>query len=103
MSEEVGPFFLGTGEEHVFLGREIHQEQELSEEMLNRSEEAVQRMLREAAEKSEHILAEHRGDLDHLAAVLIEEETLDQGRIDQILSQPAPAGHETNLVPALAD
>ncbi|MGA7669666.1 MAG: ATP-dependent zinc metalloprotease FtsH [Nitrolancea sp.] len=102
MSDEVGPFFLGTGEEHVFLGREIRQDQNLSEEMLNRSEEAIQRLLREAAEKSEQILAEHRIDLDHLATVLIEEETLDQVRIDQILNQPAEVGGKTDLVPALA-
>ncbi len=90
MSDEVGPFFLGTGEEHVFLGREITQDQNLSEEMLNRSEAAIQRLLREAEEKSGTTLAEHRSELNHLAEVLISEETLDQERINEILGQPVP-------------
>ncbi len=102
MSDEIGPFFLGTGEEHVFLGRELHQDQNLSEEMLNRSEEAIHRLLREASHTSEQILTQHRGELDSLAGILIEEETVDLTRIEQILSRPVPVGQPADLVPALA-
>ena len=102
MSDEVGPFFLGTGEEHVFLGREIHQDQNLSEEMLNRAEEAIQHMLQHAANTSEQILTAHRAELDRLAGILIEEESLDQDRIDQILNHSTTLGGANELIPALA-
>ncbi len=102
MSDEVGPFFLGTGEEHVFLGREITQEQNLSEDMLNRSEAAIQRLLREAEKKSDTLLAEHRLELDRLADALMIEETVDQDRINQILDQPASDLLPRPLIPALA-
>jgi cell division protease FtsH len=102
MSDEVGPFFLGTGEEHVFLGREITQEQNLSEDMLNRSEAAIQRLLREAEKKSDTLLAKYRLELDRLAETLMIEETVDQDRINQILDQPASEPLARHLIPALA-
>jgi cell division protease FtsH len=102
MSDEVGPFFLGTGEEHVFLGREITQEQNLSEDMLNRSEAAIQRLLREAEKKSDTLLAKYRLELDRLAETLMIEETVDQDRINQILDQPASEPLPRTLIPALA-
>ncbi len=88
MSDEVGPFFLGTGEEHVFLGREITQDQNLSEDMMNRAEAAIQRLLHQAEDQARTVLVEHRGELQHLADTLMVEETLDQIRIDQILGVP---------------
>lgn len=102
MSEEIGPFFLGTGEEHVFLGREITQEQNLSEDMLNRSEAAIKRLLHEAEKNSENILEENRAKLDILAGSLMVEETLDQDRIEQILNQPESEPGPRPLVPAIA-
>ena len=91
MSDEIGPFFLGTGEEHVFLGREITQDQNLSEEMLNRSEAAIQHLLKDAEQSATSLLTECRDELEHLAETLIVEETLDQNRIEEILTQaPAP-------------
>ncbi len=41
MSEDVGPVYLGTGEEHVFLGREIIQERAFSDATATRLDQAV--------------------------------------------------------------
>src|SRR5690606_34602917 len=35
MSDEIGPVYLGTGEQHVFLGRELTQEREMSAKTLD--------------------------------------------------------------------
>ncbi|MBX6343326.1 MAG: AAA family ATPase, partial [Thermomicrobiaceae bacterium] len=53
MSDEVGPIYLGMGEQHVFLGREIAQERELSDELLERADEAVQRLVHDALRQAE--------------------------------------------------
>ncbi len=102
MSDEVGPFFLGTGEEHVFLGREITQDQNLSEEMLNRSEAAIQQLLKSAEEQARSVLSEHRTELEQLAGILMVEETLDQERIEQILTKPVATEQPAELLSAAA-
>jgi cell division protease FtsH len=88
MSDEVGPIYLGMGEQHVFLGREIGEERNLSEEMLDRADAAVRRLVNEAMETAERILKEQRTKLDALAASLIEEETIDLDQIEQLLGVP---------------
>lgn len=88
MSEEVGPLFLGSGEQHVFLGREMSQDRELSDEILDRADRAVVRLIAEAQETAEQILVEHRDELDRLAALLIEEETISEDTITEILGKP---------------
>jgi cell division protease FtsH len=92
MSDEIGPIFLGMGEQHVFLGREIAQDRDIGEKTLDRADEAVQRLLYEAMERAEQLLRENRGKLDELAEVLMQEETIGQEKIAEILgSVPVPA------------
>jgi cell division protease FtsH len=92
MSDEIGPIFLGMGEQHVFLGREIAQDRDIGEKTLDRADDAVQRLLYEAMERAEHLLRENRGKLDELAEALMVEETIGQEKIAEILGAvPVPA------------
>jgi len=88
MSDEVGPVYLGMGEQHVFLGREIMQDRDVAEATLERADEAVQRLLREAMERAEQLLRKYRDKLDALAEALIAEETIGQEKITEILGAP---------------
>ncbi|HET9015221.1 MAG TPA: ATP-dependent zinc metalloprotease FtsH [Thermomicrobiaceae bacterium] len=88
MSDEVGPVFLGMGEQHVFLGREITQERDISEETLDRADAATQRLLREAMDSAETLLTTQRGKLDELAEVLLADETIGQEKITEVLGVP---------------
>jgi len=88
MSEEIGPVYLGTGEEHVFLGREIAQHDQIGERTQDRADEAVRKLVLEAQEKAMQILQEHREELDRLAQRLMVDETLDQDQIAEILGAP---------------
>ncbi|HMM43594.1 MAG TPA: cell division protein FtsH, partial [Thermomicrobiales bacterium] len=88
MSDEVGPIYLGIGEQQVFLGREIAQDHEVSEQLLNRADAAVLRLVSEAMEQARRILLAQRDKLDRLAATLIEEETVGQEQIAAILGVP---------------
>jgi cell division protease FtsH len=85
MSTEVGPYFLGLDEQHVFLGREITRDHQLSDDMLNRAEEATQQLLQDAYDHATRILIEERAMLDRLATALIENETLDVDQIRDLL------------------
>ncbi|MDI3341694.1 MAG: ATP-dependent zinc metalloprotease FtsH [Sphaerobacter sp.] len=88
MSEEIGPVFLGMGEQHVFLGREIMQDRDVADATLERADAAVQRLLRDAMDRAQDLLSRHRDQLDALAEALIVEETIDQEKIMEILGAP---------------
>ncbi|MCX7624571.1 MAG: ATP-dependent zinc metalloprotease FtsH [Thermomicrobium sp.] len=93
MSEELGPVYLGLGEQHVFLGREIVQDHSIGSSTLDRADEAVRRLLEEAMERAERVLREHRAELDRLAELLIVEETIGPEKIREVLGeQPVGAG-----------
>src|SRR5690606_9974721 len=75
-SPDVGPVYLGTGEEHVFLGREIVQERAFSDATANRLDAAVREMVEAALTEALSLNARHRDRLDALVAGLLEHETL---------------------------
>ncbi|HEX3723493.1 MAG TPA: cell division protein FtsH, partial [Nitrolancea sp.] len=93
MSPEVGSIYLGTGEEHVFLGREMGQERDISQDLLDRADRAIQSLVTEGKNRAKQILTQYREKLDELATALITDETIDAVRIAELLGVPAvPAG-----------
>jgi cell division protease FtsH len=87
MSERIGPYYLGLGEEHVFLGREMGQERSLSDELLGRAEQASQALIVEAMDVASGIVSRHRAEMDRLVERLMDEETLTRDQIIEVLSQ----------------
>lgn len=86
MSEPIGPYYLGLGEEHVFLGREMRQERSLSDDLLAQAEAASRQMLREAVDAATELVTRYRPEMDRLVDRLMEEETLSRDQIIEILS-----------------
>ena len=65
MSPELGPVYLGTGEEHVFLGREIVQEKAFSDATANRLDHAVRELVEDALGRARSMVnQEHREKLE---------------------------------------
>ena len=89
MSDEVGPVYLGTGEEHVFLGREIVQEKAFSDATATRLDGAVRDIIETALDRAIEMITAHRDRLDVLVAELLEKETLDAAEVLAILG-PRP-------------
>ena len=88
MSDEIGPIYLGTGEQHVFLGRELTQERDMSASTLDRADAAVRNFVTTGLESALALLQERRSDLDALAQRLMEDETLDEDQITDLLGAP---------------
>jgi cell division protease FtsH len=88
MSEEIGPVYLGSGEEHVFLGREIAQHDQIGERTQDRADEAVRELVVAAQVTAKTLLMERREQLDMLAERLMVDETLDQEQITELLGSP---------------
>lgn len=87
MSEGLGPIGVSTGEEHVFLGREMTQPKEYSESLAERIDAEVRELLLEREATARKIVQTHRAGLDRLAEALLAQETLDAEAIGGILSE----------------
>jgi cell division protease FtsH len=91
MSEDVGPVYLGTGEEHVFLGREIVQEKAFSDSTATRVDHAVRELVENSLARASGMVSDNRDKLELLVAALLEKETLDATEVTAILG-PRPGG-----------
>ncbi len=91
MSEDVGPIYLGTGEEHVFLGREITQDKSFSDATSERLDAAVREIVENALRQALEINRLHRDKLDALVKALMERETLDAPEVFEIFGDPPVA------------
>ncbi len=88
MSEEIGLIYLGSGEENVFLGREITQQQHVGDTTQDQADGAVRRLLDQAMERATSLLTKHRDELDRLAERLIIDETLDEDDVTLLIGEP---------------
>jgi cell division protease FtsH len=89
MSEVIGPVAFRQGEEHPFLGKEIHEQRKFSEETAHVIDREVQRFLTSAQERAFNLVSEHRDDLERLARALLENESLGQTELKKILGERA--------------
>ena len=94
MSERMGPLQFGKREEMIFLGREIAQHQDYSEQTAMEIDREVRRFIMENYERAKEIVQGHQEKLHRLAEALLEREVLDGPEIDRLVSgagSPAPA------------
>ena len=86
MSDRLGPVHFRFGEEHVFLGKELHDGRDFSEGTARIIDEEIQRILIEAEQGAGLIIKEHREKLDKLTEALLIHEELDQKQVDMVFS-----------------
>jgi cell division protease FtsH len=94
MSDKLGPLQFGQGSGgQVFLGRDIHNEQNYSDAIAYEIDLEVQRIIKECYERARVILTENRDKLDLIAKTLLEVETLVAEQIKYLVENghmPAP-------------
>jgi cell division protease FtsH len=105
MSPDVGPVYLGTGEEHVFLGREIVQDKAFSDATAERIDAAIHDMVEGSLQRAIEVNQRLRPQLDALVAALLEHETLDAADVLRIFGPVAGAVHdpEAGMEPQLPE
>ena len=86
MSERIGSVKLGSGGGEPFLGRDMSQERNYSDQVAYVVDEEVRRLLDNAHDEAYQILTENRDVLDRLALELLERETLNQAEIAEVFS-----------------
>jgi cell division protease FtsH len=83
---ELGPLTFGKKEEQIFLGREIAQHRDYSEETSIRIDSEVRKIVTEQYERARRIIEENRDTMVRLAEVLLEHESLDGVQIRRIFA-----------------
>lgn len=101
MSDGLGPMVYGQKEELVFLGREISEQRDYSEEVAEKIDQEVGKLVNDAYEKAKEILTAYRAQLDAVAQKLIEVETLSREEFEQIFPTPTPKKSGTPELVAL--
>jgi cell division protease FtsH len=73
----LGPLTFGKKEEQIFLGREIAQHRDFSEETARQIDQEVRRLIDEAYKQAYSLVESHSDAMHRLAAALLERETID--------------------------
>jgi len=97
MSDALGPLAFGKKDEQIFLGREFHQAQDLSEDTARQIDGEVRRIVTDAYSQAAKILKENLRLLHDVSKSLLEKETLTG---EEILRMIRAAGSEADLTPA---
>ncbi len=92
MSENLGPLAFGKKEEEIFLGREIAQHRDYSEETARKIDQEVNNLISENYHKTHKLVTDHLSTLNKLAKALLERETLDAPEIEQIIGNKRKRG-----------
>jgi len=100
MSSQMGPLTFGKKEEQIFLGREIAQHQDYSEDTALKIDQEVKRFVTENYSKAQVIIGEHKQYLLDMADALLARETLDADQVRRLaaglkLDDPTPAAGPT--------
>ena len=83
---DLGPLTFGKKEEQIFLGREISQHRDYSEDTAIKIDSEVQRIVRDQYARAESIIKENKDALIRIAEALLEHETLDSVMIRRVMA-----------------
>ncbi|HUF83109.1 MAG TPA: cell division protein FtsH, partial [Acidimicrobiia bacterium] len=90
MSDTLGPLRFGQPRGEVFLGRDLANTPDYSDEVAASIDSEIRRLIESAHQKAHEILETNREVLDHLAAELIANETLETDRVQDIFTAVQP-------------
>lgn len=90
MSNDLGPLSYAKNEEHIFLGREIAQHRDYSEETAKKIDEEINNLVEKAYNRAKKVLEENLDILHSLAERLLEKETVLGKELDELISSMKP-------------
>jgi cell division protease FtsH len=82
----MGPLTFGKKEEQIFLGREIAQHQDYSEDTAIKIDQEVKVIVTAQYERAHALIMEHRAALANIAEALLVNEVLDGGQVRRLVA-----------------
>jgi cell division protease FtsH len=83
---DLGPLAFGKKEEQIFLGREIAQHRDFSEDTAIKIDLEVKRIVSEQYARATKILEENRESMERLVEALLEHESLDSAQMRRVIA-----------------
>ena len=94
MNEKLGTVAMGQKEELVFLGRDLGEQRNYSEEIAAIIDEEIRNIVSHGYETARHILTEQRGKMDLVVERLKVVETIDAAELNEILAEGGQTARE---------
>ncbi|MCI7055483.1 MAG: ATP-dependent zinc metalloprotease FtsH [Selenomonas bovis] len=108
MSDVLGPVAYGEDANHqVFLGRDLNNQRNYSEEVASEIDKEVRRIMEDAYEACRQIITENRDKLELIANALLERETLTAAELEELMrtgklpNPPQDDDHDDTGKPAM--
>jgi cell division protease FtsH len=92
MSEKLGPLQYGKSDELIFLGRQIQEERNYSEEVAKIIDSEVHDIVDRARQRAYEVLTNNRDKLDLIVSKLIEQETLEADEFNKLFDGEGDKG-----------
>ena len=86
MSDLLGPRAFGSGSGSLFLGRDLYEQRDYSEQAAEEIDNEVKRILQTAYQRAKSVLLDNRDKLEQIAHVLMEQETLDKTGFEDLMA-----------------
>ena len=95
---KMGPVSFGKKEEHIFLGREMAENRNFSEQTAVEIDTEIKEIVHDAYTEAKKIVADHRAELEALANALLDKESVNGPEVDKIIGIEAKAVDEPDTV-----
>ena len=101
MSETIGLVKLGNKREEIFLGRDISEDRNYSEEVAYKIDQEVKAIIDACYENAKEILTSRRALMDKIAGVLLEREVIDAEEFERLMNEGVPeiSGNDSGNAP----
>ncbi len=85
MSKELGPRTLGKKQKQVFLGRDIYEDRNYSEDIAKKIDEEIKHIVEERYKIAREVIENNMEKLKKIVSILIEKEVIDKEELDEIV------------------
>jgi cell division protease FtsH len=103
MSEKLGPLAFGKRDELVFLGREIGEQRNYSDDVAKTIDEEVRVIIDRGYSRAMDVLTQHKDRLIQLAERLVAEETIEQDEFEKMFADLPDPRKDTHMTPTPLD
>ncbi|MBR0070160.1 MAG: cell division protein FtsH, partial [Synergistaceae bacterium] len=103
MSDKIGLVKLGNKREEIFLGRDISEDRNYSEEVAYSIDKEVKAIIDSCYETAKEILTSRRALMDKIAGVLLEREVIDAEEFEKLMTEHESAESKEDAKPELPE
>jgi cell division protease FtsH len=101
MSDVLGPRVYGEREDMIFLGREITESRDYSEQKAVKIDEEIDALIKSGLATAMKIIGDNRASMDRICAHLMEKETIERDEFEAVVGLPA-TNEKSRLTPSKA-